>query len=102
MLAVTLSLAELKLPSEEFIVVPVPLPPRESRKYSAEAMGDFPAVASLTLAVRVISEAPSVGFGLTATLLATGPVVSVGVGTETVNTVEEVVPQLLFPSFPWI
>jgi hypothetical protein len=48
-------------------------------------MLDPPVVASLREAVKVTDVAPVVGLGVAATLVVSGPVVSVGGGEETVT-----------------
>jgi hypothetical protein len=82
--ALTLSVAELKFPSEAVMAIPEPLAPGTSMKYSAVVMLEPPVVASLTEAVKVTDVTPAVGLGVTLTLVVKGPVVSVGGGAETV------------------
>ena len=98
-MAVTASVTPLKTPSEALKAAPVPAVPTPSTKYSAAAMFEPPVVESLALAVRVTLTAPAVGLGLAATLLVTGPAVSDA--ADTVNTTEEVLPQLFKASLPW-
>ena len=96
--ALTASVAELKVPSVAVIAVPVPLAPLASTKYSAPAMLELPVVASLTEAFNVTDVAPTVGLGVPVTPLATGPVVSGAAETE--NDPDAVAPQFPAPSRP--
>jgi hypothetical protein len=97
--ALTPSVAELKVPSVGDIAVPVPIAPAVSMKYSAPAMLELPVVASLTEAASETEAAPEVGSGVMLIPEVTGPVVSGGAVTE--KAVETTGPQLPAASLPW-
>ena len=98
--ALTASVAELKVPSVAVIAVPVPLAPEASTKYSAAAMLELPVAASLTDAFNVTEAAPTVGLGVAVILLATGPVVSRTGAADTANVPDAVAPQFPAASRP--